>query len=87
MPPHPCSGAGNAAQIFERTFGSQKYVARASDGLLSNKSLTESWVKVLGARGHSWNLFGASWRPAVFGILDYLLMEFHCANSEGQFVY
>ena len=51
MPPHPCSGAGNAAQIFERTFGSQKYVARASDGLLSNKSLTESWVKVLGARG------------------------------------
>ena len=34
---------------------------------LSFKSPTVSWVQVLGARGHSWNLFGASWRPAVFG--------------------
>ena len=25
MPPHPCSGAGNAAQISQRTYGRQKY--------------------------------------------------------------
>ena len=46
MPPHPCSGAGNAAQISELTFGSQKDVAGTSRGLLSDKSLN-------GERGES----------------------------------
>jgi hypothetical protein len=47
MPPHPCSGAGNAAQIFQRTFGSQKYAGGVPVGFLILRIVTCSLTAII----------------------------------------
>jgi hypothetical protein len=50
------------------------------------KVSTESGVKVLRARGHSWSLFGASWRPAAFGFLELGSWSFVVQTRRGSCV-